>query len=136
MINGKIATFLVSSLVVLGTLACGVTAATTPPAPTATPAPLNLVKVAEWEGRHTRNTETFRINSDQWTLTWAMEPDREVGWAIFTVWVHQADGTPVHMIQAQTGDSNSTMLRGSGDYYLAIEAGMEPNYIIRVSEFQ
>ncbi|HON71779.1 MAG TPA: hypothetical protein PK512_00430 [bacterium] len=80
-------------------------------------------KVVSWEGKGIKNTETIRISSQEWRISWSTKPS-EYGEMNFQIFVYKADGTLVTMAANVIGeDKDSSYIRGSGDYYFTINTG-------------
>ena len=82
--------------------------------PTATP---GFHEVARWEGKSTKNTETFYIPSEMWVIAWATRPG-EYGPMNFQIFVYNAYGDLVDVAANVIGeDADRTVMRGAGSYY-------------------
>lgn len=106
---------------------------TAEPTPTAqpdlAPKPVEMFEVARWEGKATKNTETFHISSRQWRISWTTRPG-EFGAMNFQIYVYK-EGSVLPNVAANVigTDSDSTIMRGAGDYYLTINTG-QPYVIV------
>lgn len=82
-------------------------------------------KIAEFRGRGTKNTETFHVpeQAREWNITWHTEPPKG-GVGYFGAFLHRSDDRqPPQLIANITGkDRDTSVIRGTGDYYLAIIA--------------
>jgi hypothetical protein len=88
--------------------------------------------VAEWSGSSIKNTETFHITSDEWTIAWATKPG-EYGNMNFQIYIYNSDGTLKDVAANVIGASNDhTVERGAGDYYLEINTAQP--YKIEVAQ--
>ena len=92
-------------------------------------------EVARWAGKGIKTTETFHISSNTWRISWATQPGEyaEYGLGLLQICVYRPDGSLVD-IAANVGvvkgeDINSSVIRGSGDYYLTINA-VQPYVIV------
>lgn len=73
-------------------------------------------EIARWKGKSTKNTETFHIPSHEWRISWSTYGDMN-----FTICVYRSDGSLVGLAANVIGeDRDSSLMRGTGDYYLAI----------------
>ena len=94
--------------------------------------PENMKVVAWWDGRSTKSTETFHVDSDQWAIIWATKPDGGFpGNFIINVY-EEGNGFPQMVANVIGDDNDSSVIRGSGDYYLEIISLQ--NYLIVVLE--
>ena len=76
--------------------------------------------IAQWQGKATKNTETFHIPSKEWRISWDTRPG-SLGDFNFQLFVYTADGD-LRTVAANVigADQDSSTMRGSGDYYLTI----------------
>lgn len=89
-------------------------------------------EIAQWKGSSIKNTETFTISTNTWTITWATKPG-EYGDMNFQIYVYKANGDLVNIVANVIGKNNdSTIMRGRGRYYLTINTAQP--YVIKVSE--
>lgn len=94
--------------------------------PAATPqakaeAPVTPVVIATFTGSSTKDTETFSVPSDQFKISWDTKAGQFEGNFIFTI--KNADGSFKAAGANVIGtNSESTVVRGAGDYYLSITA--------------
>lgn len=136
-----VATMLIVGLFILGTCAVFVLAPSetkTGPAitetttSTTTPAPVPVItwkKVISWEGKSSKNTETFHISSDEWRIRWSTKTG-EYGDMNFIVLVYKANDTLLDVAINTIGEnSDVSYMRGSGNYYLSIDT-LQPYTII------
>ncbi len=91
--------------------------------PTATPAP-KLTTIASFSGTSQKNTQTFHVSANQWTLVWTCQGGEFGG--NFSVEVDNADGSIFDPLAANVvcnGTMHDTTIeRGSGDFYLKVDA--------------
>lgn len=86
--------------------------------------------VVSWEGKGIKNTETFHISSNVWRISWDTKPG-QYGEMNFQIYVFDADGALVDIAANVIGeDSDNSIMRGSGDYYLKINTGQPYEVII------
>ena len=105
-----------------------------PGTPSSTPSPPAWREVARWEGKSSKNTETFHISSYEWRIWWDTSPSED-GEGSLAILVYRADGGLLAVAANVIGeDADSTIMRGAGDYYLRIET-TQP-YVIAVEETQ
>ena len=89
--------------------------------------------VESWSGKATKNTETFRIDSDLWRISWKTKP-ADLGEFVFQIYIYK-DGELVNLAANVIGtDEDSTVMRGAGNYYLNINTGQP--YTIKVEQSQ
>ncbi len=88
-----------------------------------------------WQGyKAIKNTETFRITSKQWRISWETRPG-DLGDFNFQIMTYRDDGELVGLAANVIGaDTDSTIMRGAGDYYLSINTAQP--YTIKVEQFQ
>ena len=85
----------------------------------------DLPLLARWEGQATKDTETFHVSTEEWRISWDTQPG-QYGSMNFQIYVYKADGTPHGTFVAANvigADQDSTIMRGSGAYYLTINMG-------------
>lgn len=88
--------------------------------------------VASWEGESTKNTETFHISSNEWKIMWKTNPG-QYGDMNFQIYVYNSNGSLKDVAANVIGEStDSTIMRGSGDYYLKINTAQP--YAIEIQE--
>lgn len=111
----------------------GKTTTTTPP--TATPAPKNTT-IATYSGTTSKNTPNFHVNADQWTISWSCQGGQYGG--NLTVSVYQSDGTSIDPVAVNVvcngAMHDSTIERGSGDFYLTIDADVSWTITIQATQ--
>ena len=96
--------------------------------------PTQLVEIARWEGRATKNTQTFNIPSRQWRISWATRP-HELGAFNFQIYVYSESGALVNVAANVIGaDNDWTIMRGAGEYYLTINTAQP--YVVVVETLQ
>lgn len=105
----------------------------TPTTSTTTPVTI-WKKVISWEGKSSKDTETFHISSDEWRIRWSTRPGKN-GDMYFGIYVHKEKRNfPIDVVANVIGeDSDVSYMRGAGDYYLSIDAGNQ-FYTIIVEE--
>ncbi len=93
--------------------------------PTPEPTPttelsLQWIEVARFGGESITNTDTFSIPSRKWRIRWSTSPGR-LGELNFQIYVYRESGELIDVAANAIGDaSGSTVIRGSGDFYLTI----------------
>ena len=114
----------VLGLIVLGGISSifsptGRAKAATPPAAPATPATWH--EVGRWQGKGTKNTETFHIPSQEWKIAWSTKPG-DLGAMNFSIMVYKTGGSfPITVAANVIGeDADQSIMRGDGNYYLTI----------------
>lgn len=76
--------------------------------------------IASWEGESTKNTETFTVPSDEWKISWDTQSGKYCDMN-FQIYVYDKNGAMKGVAANVIGTNNdSTIMRGSGDYYLMI----------------
>lgn len=76
--------------------------------------------VASWVGSGSKNTETFQVESSEWSVEWSLTPTTSPG--LLQIYVHDADNDALielvgnAVVDKQTSDVS--VIRGSGRYYL------------------
>jgi len=86
--------------------------------------------VVSWEGKGIKNTETFHISSNVWHISWDTKPG-QYGEMNFQIYVFDADGELIDIVANVIGeDSDNSIMRGSGDYYLKINTGQPYEVIV------
>ncbi len=79
-------------------------------------------EVARWQGKSIKSTETFHIPSEEWRISWKTEPG-EYGDMNFQIYVYESSGSLPEIVANVIGqDIDSSIMRGSGDYYLKINS--------------
>ena len=92
------------------------------------------VEIARWEGKATKNTQTFNVRSRQWRISWATRP-HELGAFNFQIFVYRESGALVNVAANVIGaDNDWTIMRGAGDYYLTINTAQP--YVVVVETLQ
>ena len=87
-------------------------------------------EVINFEGNGIKNTETFHISSDEWKIYWDTKPG-QYGNMNFQIFVYNSNGALVSVAANVIGeDSDSSIMRGSGDYYLTINTGQPYEVIV------
>jgi hypothetical protein len=79
--------------------------------------------VKKWSGQGIKNTETFHIPSNEWTIYWSTKPIHSFK-GILQIFVYRSEGSLVGLAANVMGksDDNSVMRSGPGDYYLKINS--------------
>ena len=86
--------------------------------------------VVSWEGKGIKNTETFHISSNVWRISWDTKPG-QYGEMNFQIYVFDANGELIDIAANVIGeDSDNSIMRGSGDYYLKINTGQPYEVIV------
>lgn len=83
-------------------------------------------EVINVSGKGTKQTETFNIKAKEWRVSWTVQESSicpKCG--AFLIHVYKNDHLTDVAASVQGADSDSTIIRGSGDYYLKI-SGTEP----------
>ncbi len=100
--------------------------------PTSTPGAWS--QVARWEGNTSRSTETFRVPSHEWRISWDTWPG-EHGETTFAIFVYDAGGGYLGMAANVIGaNSDSRIMQGAGDYYLGISTGQSYVIVVEAKE--
>lgn len=87
-------------------------------------------KVAQWQGKSIKNTETFNISSREWRISWETKAG-EYGEMNFQIYVYNSDGDLVSVAANVIGyDKDSTIIRGKGSYYLMINTAQPYTIIV------
>ncbi len=85
--------------------------------------------IARWEGQASKNTQTFHITTEEWSISWDTKPGA-LGQTNFRIDVYKVYGVQSerHGVAANVigADRDSTVVRGSGDYYLIINKLGQP----------
>lgn len=88
--------------------------------------------VARWDGKGIKNTETFHISSDTWSIIWDTRPGK-YGDMNFQIYLYDSDGHLKDVAANVIGkDTGYTIERGAGDYYLKINTGQP--YTVEVDQ--
>lgn len=109
-------------------------APSTPAAAPARPRPRATWRpVAQWEGSTEKMTETFHVEGPEWRISWDTRPGA-YGDMNFVVEVRRPGSiAPVALAANAIGASrDSTVMRGAGDYYLAVHTSQP--FVITVEE--
>jgi hypothetical protein len=95
--------------------------------PVADPEP---VIIANFTGSSTKDTENFHVSSNQWKIVWSTTQDSEYK-GTFAFFVYNADGSSKYISSMVSGtNSDNTVIRGSGDYYMKIITSQPYNVTI------
>ena len=87
-------------------------------------------KVAQWQGKGIKNTETFNISSKEWRISWETKAG-EYGEMNFQIYVYKSDGDLVSVAANVIGyDKDSTIIRGKGIHYLTINTAQPYTVLI------
>ena len=94
-------------------------------------------EVARWEGKGLKNTETFRITSKQWQISWSYSGRRGGDTGVFSISASSEDGSWWSEVAAQDGrGTGDTIMRsGPGDFYLEIEAN-SGSWVVTVEDIR
>ena len=85
-----------------------------------TPTETSSGVIATWSGNSIKDTQTFHVYSNEWKISWNTEPG-QYGAMNFQIYVYNSDGTLKGVAANVIGSSSdSSIIRGSGDYYLSI----------------
>lgn len=92
--------------------------------------------VAEWkevkvfEGESIKDTESFKINSEEWRINWSTTPG-ELEDMNFQIYVYDKDKNLVGVAANVVGKSEDVSYqRGNGEYYLSINSAQEYKIIV------
>lgn len=87
-------------------------------------------EVKHWEGSGITTTETFKINSKQWRISWDFKEGM-----IFQVYVYKENGwiSGIATNQSGSGKGTSYMHSGPGEYHLKINSALG-SWIVIVEE--
>jgi len=93
-------------------------------------------EVIRWKGKSTKNTETFRISSNEWRVSW-MTKEMSLGNMTipgnFQLYLYDNDGNLKGIAANVMGnDKDSSYQRGAGNYYFSINSSQP--YIVIVEE--
>ena len=92
-----------------------------------TSVPVQWHEIARWDGTGTKNTETFTIpgGAKEWRISWDTRPNPDYGMDMnFIITIYKSSGSMKGIAANVIGiDTDSTIMRGSGDYYLEILSG-------------
>ncbi len=98
--------------------------------------PVNAEKAPEWkevirfEGESIKDTETFKVSSNEWRINWSTKPG-DMGEMNFQIYVYNADGDLESVAANIIGEgSDMSYIRGSGDYYLTINTAQPYTVIV------
>jgi len=87
-------------------------------------------KVAQWEGKVIKDTETFRISSTEWRISWETKPG-EYDDMNFQIYVYKSNGDLISVAANVIGYNNdSTIIRGAGSYYLSINTAQPYSIVV------
>jgi hypothetical protein len=93
-------------------------------------APATWHDITTIKGRGMKKTESFSIPSNEWRITWVTQPG-QYGAMNFQIYVYSADGILKDVAANVIGkDEDSTIMRGSGSYYLDINTAQP--YVIKI----
>jgi len=93
-------------------------------------APAQWQKVARWAGNSIKNTETFHISSHEWRISWSTKPG-EHGPVNFQIFVYRSDRGLAGVAANVIGEgSDTSIMRGAGDYYLTINTGQPYEVVV------
>ena len=95
-------------------------------------------EIARWKGNGIKHTETFNISVETWRISWETKPT-DYSVPLFQIWVYNSkdrigEDIPVAIAANVLADvdSSSSIMRGSGDFYLMINTAL--TYIVIVEE--
>lgn len=87
-------------------------------------------KISQWQGKSIKNTETFHIPTSEWRISWKTEPG-EYGDMNFQIYVYEPPSELPDVVANVIGrDTDSSIMRGAGDYYLTINSAQQYEVII------
>ena len=87
-------------------------------------------KIVEWEGEAIKNTETFKIPSNEWKISWDTNPG-DMGDMNFQIYIYNSAGSLVGVAANVVGaNKDSSIMRGAGDYYLTINTAQPYTIIV------
>lgn len=82
--------------------------------------------VSSWQGKSTKNTETFRILASEWRVCWKTQGD-----GILQIYIHDSDKNLKDLAaNVQGNDEDCSIMRGAGNYYLSINTTQVYNIIV------
>jgi hypothetical protein len=90
-------------------------------------------EIARWTGKGAKTTDTFHISSNTWRISWVTRPreNTEYSLGLLQIYVLKSDGSLFNIAANVIGeDKDSSVLHGSGDYYLTINT--DQPYIVVV----
>jgi hypothetical protein len=105
------------------------------PAPAA-PKPVGWQEVITFEGSSIKNTQTFHVDSDNWRISWSTWPG-DYGNMNFQIMTYNGDGSmkePGVAANVIGKGSDTSYMRGSGDYYLTINTGQPYKVVVEEQE--
>lgn len=79
--------------------------------------------IASWEGESIQDTDTFTVPTEKWKIIWDTQAGK-YGDMNFQIYVYDEKTEMLKSVAANVIGTNngSTVMRGSGDYYLKINA--------------
>lgn len=92
----------------------------------------NWREVITFKGESIKDTETFKISSDEWRINWETKPG-DIGEMNFQIYVYDKNGNSAGSYIAANviGEGNDiSYMRGSGEYYLTINTAQSYTIII------
>jgi hypothetical protein len=86
--------------------------------------------ISRWQGKSTKNTETFRIPTNEWRISWNTEPG-EYGDMNFIISAYKPPSNLPDVVANVIGrDRDSSIMRGAGDYYLSINTAQQYEIVV------
>ena len=90
-------------------------------------------QITSFSGNGIKNTETFTIPSREWRISWDTSPG-EYGAMNFQIFVYNEDGSLEGVAANVIGaDKDSSIMRGTGNYYLMINTAQPYTVIIEAN---
>ena len=91
-------------------------------------------EVTRFEGKGVKETEAFAIQGREWRISWDTGVNKTFNSGILQITAYDADSGAMKTLAANVmaPDTDSTIMRGAGSYYLSINA-MQP-YTITVED--
>ncbi|KPU44289.1 hypothetical protein OXPF_24570 [Oxobacter pfennigii] len=87
-------------------------------------------EVTRFEGNSIKDTGTFEITSSEWRISWDTKPG-DYGAMNFQIYIYKPDKSLVDVAANVIGESkDSSVQRGSGEYYLTINSAQPYTVII------
>lgn len=101
-----------------------------PQTPTQPIAPAAWHEVAKFAGKSIKQTETFTIPGDEWRIGWDTKAGT-YGAMNFQIYVYKPDRSLANVAANVIGaDKDSTIMRGSGAYYLQINTAQPYSIVV------
>lgn len=87
-------------------------------------------EVITFEGNSIKDTETFKVSSNEWRINWSTSPG-DMGEMNFQIYAHKASGDLAGVAANIVGEgSDTSYMRGSGEYYLTINTAQPYTIVI------